>query len=101
MSSSNTEGKTRISDTAATDTLHAHITQAIGAAQNALITRRDHPTYGYSKVFIRTSLDKAEGMLVAWCILTRRIMSTREALPDDLPEVERLRSLRNDLKAAR
>lgn len=41
----------------------------IARINSALINRRDHPTYGYTKADIRSDLDKAEAMLAMLAVL--------------------------------
>lgn len=65
-------------------------------ASISLVNRRDHPTYGYTKASIRSQLDRAEGMIVAWAVLAGLATHTAAPLPS-IPMVERLRDLREEL----
>lgn len=41
----------------------------INRATSALVNRRDHPSYGYSKTAIRSDLDKADALLTVLTVM--------------------------------
>jgi hypothetical protein len=56
----------------ATERLEREIGNAHTSINSALASRRDHPSYGYTKTELRASLHRLEGMITAWLYVTGR-----------------------------
>lgn len=54
------------------DRLEREITQAGHTILNGIKMRRDHPSYGYTKTALVADLNRLEGMLLAWLVITGR-----------------------------
>lgn len=72
--------------------------EMLTSAQSSLVNRREHPSYGYTKSSIASSLDKAEAIIAVWQVLAGRANHVHAPLDPQLTATKRLLELRADLK---
>src|SRR3954452_20229380 len=72
--------------------------EMLNAAQSGLINRRDHPSYGYTKSSIASSLDKAEALIALLQVLAGPTNDLHAPLDPQLTATKLLLELRAELK---
>jgi hypothetical protein len=76
--------------------LEAEIRRSLRAIENNLATRRDHPSYGYTKSALNIEAERVQGMLLAVEVIHGRSTLTPELIGGTLAET--LRRLRSEIK---
>ena len=63
-----------------TDRMEREIRGAANDLSNAVTTRALHPTYGYTKTVIRSKMDRLDGMIFLYGVLTEQALNPMPGL---------------------